>query len=187
MSRALILVDIQLDYFPGGEYPLIGPEEAAASARTVLDAFRAAGEPVVHIFHVATEPEATFFRPETPGLAFHPLVAPIEAETVLEKHEPNSFIGTGLQKHLSDAGITDLVIVGMMSSMCIDSTTRAAQELGFDVTVVSDACAAPDLSFGDQVIPGSIVHASFMAALDGSFAAVVSSADLLGSLGFADL
>jgi len=187
MSRALILVDIQQDYFPGGAYPLAGPEAAAASARTVLDAFRAAGELVVHIFHVATEPEATFFRPETPGIAFHPLVAPIEGEAVLEKHEPNSFIGTGLQELLSGAGVTDLVIVGMMSSMCIDSTTRAAQELGFDVTVVADACAAPDLAFGDQIIPGATVHASFMAALDGSFAAVVPSADLLGLSGTASV
>jgi len=97
---------------------------------------------------------------------------------VLEKHEPNSFIGTGLQELLVDEGVTELVIVGMMSSMCIDSTTRAASELGFEVTVVSDACTAPDLTFGDTVVPGATVHASFMAALDGSFATVVPSSDL---------
>lgn len=177
MSRALILVDIQLDYFPGGAYPLADPEAAAAAARTVLDAFRGAGDQVVHIFHVATDPEATFFLPQTPGIGFHPLVAPIDGETVLQKHEPNSFIGTGLRELLSDAGVTELVIVGMMSSMCIDSTTRAAHELGFTVTVVSDACAAPELTFGDQVVPGATVHGAFMAALDGSFATVIPSAD----------
>lgn len=179
MTRALLLVDVQLDYFPGGAYPLAGPDAAAAAARSVLDGFRAAGEPVVHIFHVDTDPAATFFRPGTAGIGIHPLVAPIAGEPVLEKQEPNSFIGTGLQALLTDAGITDLVIVGMMSSMCIDSTTRAAHELGFVVTVVADACAAPDLTFGDTVIPGAIVHASFMAALDGSFATVIPSAELL--------
>lgn len=178
MTRALLLVDIQQDYFPGGAFPLVGPEAAATAARTVLDGFRAAGDLVVHVFHVATEPDATFFRPGTPGLEFHPSVAPIDGERVVEKHEPNSFVGTGLQALLTDAGVTELTVVGMMSSMCIDSTTRAAHELGFSVTVVADACAAPDLTFGDGTIPGASVHAAFMAALDGSFATVVTSASL---------
>ena len=178
MTRALLIVDIQLDYFPGGAFPLVEPDAAAAVARTVLESFRASGETVVHIFHVSTDPDATFFRPGTPGIGIHPLVAPSGDEIVLEKHEPNSFIGTGLQELLVDEGVTELVIVGMMSSMCIDSTTRAASELGFEVTVVSDACTAPDLTFGATVVPGATVHASFMAALDGSFATVVSSAEL---------
>jgi nicotinamidase-related amidase len=179
MTRALLLVDIQLDYFPGGAFPLVDPQAAAASARSVLDAFRATGDLVVHVYHVATDPAATFFRAGTPGVDFHPLVAPLDGEMVLQKHEPNSFIGTGLRELLANAGVRELVIVGMMSSMCVDSTTRAAHEFGFDVTVVSDACAAPDLTFGDVIIPGATVHASFMAALDGSFATVIPSAGLL--------
>jgi len=178
MTRALLIVDIQLDYFAGGAFPLVDPDSAAAAARTVLDGFRASGETIVHIFHVSTEPDATFFRPGTPGIGIHPSVAPSGDEIVLEKHEPNSFIGTGLQQLLIEEGVTELVIVGMMSSMCIDSTTRAASELGFEVTVVSDACTAPDLTFGETAVPGATVHASFMAALDGSFATVVSSAEL---------
>jgi nicotinamidase-related amidase len=178
MTRALLLVDIQLDYFPGGAFPLVEPDAAAAAARTVLEGFRASGELVVHIFHVSTGADATFFRPGTPGIGIHPLVAPEADEIVLEKHSPNSFIATGLQHLLSDEGVTELVVVGMMSSMCIDSTTRAASELGFEVTVVSDACAAPDLTFGDTLVPGAIVHASFMAALDGSFATVLTSSEL---------
>jgi nicotinamidase-related amidase len=176
MTRALVLVDIQLDYFPGGAFPLVEPDAAAVAARAVLDGFRDSGELVVHVFHVSTDPDASFFRPATPGIEFHPLVAPVEGETVLEKHQPNSFIGTGLQRVLDDAGVTELVIVGMMSSMCVDSTTRAAHELGYTCTVVADACAAPDLQWGDTTVPGASAHAAFMAALDGSFAAVTSSA-----------
>ncbi|MFJ3384669.1 MULTISPECIES: cysteine hydrolase family protein [unclassified Curtobacterium] len=175
MTRALVLVDIQRDYFPGGAFPLVEPLAAAAAARAVLDAFRASGELVVHVFHVSTDPDATFFRPGTTGVDFHELVEPAPGETVLEKHRPNSFIDTGLQTVLDDAGVSELVIVGMMSSMCIDSTTRAAHELGYTCTVVSDACAAPDLRYGDTVVPGASVHAAFMAALDGSFATVASS------------
>lgn len=175
MTRALLLVDIQLDYFPGGAFPLVEPEAAAAAARAVLDSFRAAGDLVVHVFHVSTDPDATFFVPGTPGLDFHPSVAPVDGEPVLEKHAPNSFIGTGLQELLTDAGVDQVTIVGMMSSMCIDSTTRAAHELGFTATVVADACAAPDLTSGGVTVPGSSVHAAFMAALDGSFATVTTS------------
>lgn len=179
MTRALLLVDVQLDYFPGGAFPLVGPDAAADAARTVLEHARASGDEVVHVFHTATEPDATFFVPGTPGVGFHPAVAPLDGETVVEKHEPNSFVGTGLEGTLRDRGVTELVVLGMMSSMCIDSTTRAASELGFTCTVVADACAAPDLVFGDTTVPGATVHAAFMAALDGSFATVTTSADLV--------
>ena len=179
MTRALLIVDIQRDYFPGGAFPLVDPDAAAKVAHTVLESFRAEAEPVVHIRHVSTDEGATFFLPGSAGAEIHELVAPAPGETVLEKHKPNSFIGTGLQQHLSDAGIDELVIMGMMSSMCVDSTTRAASELGYTVTVVHNACAAPDLTFGESVVSGRTVHASFMAALDGSFATVVSAAELL--------
>lgn len=175
MTRALVLVDIQGDYFPGGAFPLVEPEAAASAARTVLDRFRASGGLVVHVFHVNEDPDATFFRPGTPGLAFHPSVEPRDGEVVLEKHHPNSFLGTGLASVLDEADVTELVVVGMMSSMCIDSTTRAAHELGYRTTVVADACTAPDLRFGGRVVPGAAVHAAFMAALDGSFATVTES------------
>ena len=179
MARALVLVDIQRDYFPGGAFPLVEPEAAATAARAVLDTFRASGELVVHIFHVSTDPDASFFRPGTPGLAFHPSVEPAEGEVVLEKHRPNSFIDTGLRDVLDEADVSELVIVGMMSSMCIDSTTRTAHELGYRNTVIADACSAPDLRHGDTVVPGAVVHAAFMAALHGSFATVTTSSSLI--------
>lgn len=179
MTRALLLVDIQLDYFAGGAFPLVEPDAAAEAARAVLDRFRSTGESIVHVFHTATDSDATFFVPGTPGIGFHPCVAPRDGEAVVEKHEPNSFIGTGLRGILQEAGVTELVIVGMMSSMCIDSTTRAAHELGYVCTVISDACAAPDLRLGDTTVPGAGVHAAFMAALDGSFATVVPSSSLV--------
>lgn len=179
MTRALLLVDIQQDYFPGGALPLVEPEAAARSARVVLDSFRASGEKVVHIFHVAEDATATFFVPGTAGVDFHPLVAPVDGEAVVEKHEPNSFLGTELAEILAAADVDELVIVGMMTSMCVDSTTRAASERGFTVTVVQDACAAPDLTLGDTVVPGATVHAAFLAALDGSFATLAPSADFV--------
>ena len=133
----------------------------------------------VHIFHVEEDPEASFLRAGSTGVEIHELVAPLPGETTIQKSEPNSFLGTTLLEHLRGLGINELVITGMMSSMCVDSTTRAAAELGFTNIVIHDACAAPDLTLGETVVPGATVHAAFMAAFEGSFAHVVGVEDFL--------
>jgi nicotinamidase-related amidase len=178
VSRGLLVIDIQRDYFPGGAYPLVGPEPAAENARQVLDAFRSRDLPVVHMQHVWDDPDATFMRPGTDGVEIHPLVAPADGEPVLQKAEPNSFVGTMLEEQLRDAGVEELTVVGMMTSMCVDSTVRAAADRGFTVTVVHDACAAPDLEFGGEQVPGRAVHAAFIAALADGYATVVAASDL---------
>jgi nicotinamidase-related amidase len=175
MSRALLIIDIQRDYFPGGAYPLVGPEPAAAAAGRVLETFRAGGEPVLHLQHVWDAEDATFMRPGTEGVEIHPSVAPAAGEPVLPKGEPNGFLGTPLERELRERGIDELVVAGMMSSMCVDATVRAAADLGFSVTVVHDACAAPDLEFAGTPIDGATVHAAFMAALADGYATVVDA------------
>jgi nicotinamidase-related amidase len=180
-SRTLLIIDIQRDYFPGGAYPLVEPEAAAESARRVIDGFRDAGDPVIHIKHVWDAPDAEFMRPGTEGIEIHPAVAPAEGELVLEKSSPNSFLETGLEDQLRKRGADDLVVAGMMSSMCVDATVRAAADPGFSPTVVHDACAAPDLDFNGVEVPGSAVHAAFMAALADSYAEVMSATELLAA------
>jgi nicotinamidase-related amidase len=175
MPRALVIVDIQRDYFAGGAYPLVGTEAAALAAHGVLERARVNGDRVIHVRHIAQDPDATFFLPGTEGSEIHPLVAPTGEEPVVIKSEPNSFLGTDLQARLD--GIDELVLVGMMSSMCVDATTRAALDLGYDVTVIHDACAAPDLEFGGTTVPGDVVHRSFMAALRDAGANVVAAAE----------
>ena len=175
MARALLIIDIQNDYFPGGAYPLVEPEAAARAAQRVLERFRERGEPVVHLRHVWDAPDAAFMRPGTDGVEIHPLVAPADGEAVIDKSEPNGFLGTGLAEHLRGDGIDELVVTGMMSSMCVDATARAAADDGFAVTVVHDACAAPDLAFEGREVPGDAVHAAFMAALADGYASVVSA------------
>jgi len=179
MTRALLVIDIQRDYFPGGALPLVGPVEAAAAAARVIERFRSQGEPIVHIFHVQTNPDAGFLKPGTPGIEIHDLVAPLPGETTIQKSQPNSFLGTSLLEHLRSLEVTELVITGMMSSMCVDSTTRAAAENDFSNVVIEEACAAPDLTLGDITIPGATVHAAFLAAMNGTFARVVGVEDFL--------
>jgi nicotinamidase-related amidase len=180
-SRTLLIIDIQRDYFPGGAYPLVEPEAAAEAARRVLDGFRDAGDPVVHMKHVWDAPDAEFMRPGTEGIEIHPAVEPADGELVLEKESPNSFVKTALQDELRQRGTNDLVVAGMMSSMCVDATVRAAADLGFSPTVVHDGCAAPDLEFNGIKVPGAAVHAAFMAALADGYAEVTSATDLLSA------
>ena len=179
MTRLLVIVDIQNDYFPGGAYPLVGTEAAAERAGALLAHFRESGEPVVHVQHVSDDPDATFMRPGTHGVEINDAVAPLADEPVVLKGSPNSFLGTDLAQRVRDAAVDDVVIVGMMTSMCVDSTVRTAAELGFAVTVASDACAAPDLEFGGTLIPGDVVHAAFLAALGDGFATVTGVDELI--------
>lgn len=179
MTRVLVLIDLQLDYFPGGRFPLVDPDHAVDVAGEVLEHFRDRGEPIVHIQHVWDAPDAAFMQPGTPGVEIHPRVRPAGSEPVVRKAYPNSFRETELAEVLASLEATDLVVVGMMSSMCVDATVRAAADLGFEVTVVQDGCAAPNLSFGGVDIPGTSVHAAFMAALQDSYATVLDAAELL--------
>jgi nicotinamidase-related amidase len=179
MARGLLIIDIQRDYFPGGVFPLVEPEAAATATRRLLDAFREAGDPVLHLKHVWDAPDATFMRPGTGGVELHPLVEASGGEPVLEKAAPNGFVGTALEEEIRSRGIDELVVTGMMSSMCVDATVRAAVDLGFSVTVAHDGCAAPDLRFGGTEVPGAMVHAAFMAALADGYAAVVAADELL--------
>ena len=104
---------------------------------------------------------------------------PLEGETVVTKNYPNSFRDTILLEILKKENITDLLFCGAMSHMCIDATVRAGFDLGFNCVVAEDACATRDLCFNDTTIPASAVHASFMAALSGTYAAVLSTEQIL--------
>jgi nicotinamidase-related amidase len=178
MQRALVIVDIQNDYFSGGANPLDGPEGAAANAARLLQSFRDSGEQVVHLQHVWDEPDATFMRPGTPGVEIHDSVTPADGEPVLQKAFPNGFVGTSLEADLRAAGADQVVVCGMMTSMCVDATVRAAADLGFTVTVAHDACATMPLSFGGVDVPAPSVHAAFLAALADGYGSVVPTDDL---------
>lgn len=179
MGMALILVDIQNDYFPGGRHVLSGPEKAAECAKAALEYFRAAGLPIWHIRHESLSPSASFFLPGTPGAEIYPLVAPREGERIIVKHAPNAFLGTELSAELRGQGIDSLAVCGMMSHMCIDTTVRAASGLGFPVTLLDDACTTGDLKWAGETIPAATVHRAFMAALDGTFARVIRTEEFL--------
>jgi nicotinamidase-related amidase len=177
MASGLILVDIQNEYFPGGRMELSGVERAAANAREVLTLFRERGWPLFHVQHLSTKTDAPLFTPGTPFVEIHEGVKPLPGEVVVQKNFPNSFHQTPLLAELKSRGVDHAVIVGAMSHMCIDATTRAAYDLGLGCTLIHDACATRDLEFQGRKVKADEVHASFMAALGWWYAKLTSAAD----------
>jgi len=182
MKTALLLIDIQNDYFPGGAMELSGGVEAGRQAAALLAAFRGKGLPVIHVQHVSTRPGATFFLPDTPGVEIHDGVAPLAGETVVRKHFPNSFRETVLLDQLRGGGISSLVIAGMMTHMCVDTTVRAAFDLGFASQLAHDGCATRSLAFGGATVAAPDVQNAFLASLNGLFAKVRSAAEICAEL-----
>lgn len=181
MSTALVVIDIQNDYFPGGSMALEGADAAAANAAQLLDAFRRQALPVLHVQHLMARPNAGFLVPGTRGAGIHAAVAPLPGETVVTKHYPNSFRDTGLRGRLEALGARHLVVAGMMTHMCVDTTVRAAFDLGYRVTLAHDACATRALAFGGAAVPAAQVHAAFVASLHGLFAEARSTAEILAT------
>ena len=182
MTQALLLVDLQNDYFPGGAMELTGAREAGLRAEELLLAVRKAKRPVIHIQHIATRPGATFFLPGTEGVRILASLAPMSGEPVYQKYLPNSFRDTPLLHHLQDLEIRQLVVAGMMTHMCIDTTVRAAFDFGFKCLLAQDACATRDLTRQGVTVPAGQVQTAFLAALDGTFAKVLSTQDICAGL-----
>ena len=180
-KRALILIDIQNDYFEGGKWTLEGMDSATANAARVLSAARKAGDKVIHVRHEFGSDDAPFFAPGSTGAQLHPKVLNRPEEPVVLKHFVNSFRETELKSILDEQGIKELVVVGSMSHMCVDGITRAAADFGYSVTVIHDACATRDLEFNGVAVPAAQVHAAFMASLAFAYANVVSADEFLAA------
>ncbi|MFD1413932.1 cysteine hydrolase family protein [Oceanobacillus jeddahense] len=182
MSTALIIVDIQNDYFSNGRMELVNPDKAATNAAKILEWFRTYHKDnIFHVQHIASDPALGFFLPDTEGVKINEVVQPLENENIITKHFPNSFLKTELERKLKEKEITKVVIAGMMTHMCIDATVRAAVDLGYDTTLIEDACATLDLSYEGKVTTADQVHNAFISALESMYAKVNSAEDFLAA------
>jgi len=179
-DAALIVIDIQNFYFPEGMVPLVDPEAAAAQAAKLIAAFRAAGRPVIHVQHLPKDVDTPDPTGITEQYRIFAEVLPKPGEVVIGKHHANSFRDTALLAKLRELGVKKLVVAGMQTHMCVEAAVRAAADFGFDVTVVDDACATRDLTFDGTTVPAALVHAAALAAMESSYAKVVSAADIYG-------
>jgi nicotinamidase-related amidase len=180
-KRALVLIDVQNDYFPNGKWPLSGIESAADNAAKILAAARDAGDLVVHVRHEFPTADAPFFSPGSDGSKIHAKVQGRDGEPVVLRHQVNAFRETDLKAILDRHGVEEVVICEAMSHMCVDAGTRAASDLGYKCVVVHDACATRDQEFEGKVVPAADVHAAFMAALKFGYAKLVSTAEYLAN------
>lgn len=164
-NRALIIIDIQEFYFDSSKMPLEGNLEATQKAAEVLSYFRESGQLIIHVRHKG-------------GGDIHPLVKPLPDEKLIEKNQVNAFRDTDLDSFLKENGITELVLLGMQTQMCLEAATRAADDLGYNCTVISDACASRDLEFEGHLIKAADVHYSTLNTLK-SYAKIVPSVEFL--------
>jgi len=179
MKTALVIIDIQNDYFPAGNYELVNSVEASLKAKDLLEHFRQRNLTVVHVRHLSVRPGSTYFIPGTEGAEIHASVQPLPDEKIVTKNYPNGFRETDLHDYLQEEEIEHLVISGMMTHMCIDSTARAGKDLGYRITIAEDACATKDLIFQEHKIPAQEIHQAFMAGLSYYFAEIKTSLQVI--------
>jgi nicotinamidase-related amidase len=167
-KSALLLIDIQDFYFPGGKLQLENPEMAGMNAGLILDHFRKSELPVYHVRHNLE-----------PGGSIHHYVKPEAGEPVLSKDQVNAFVDTKLLEMLQADSIEQLVICGMQTHMCVEAAVRAGHDLGFTCLLVADACATRALQYEEHIIPAKNVHYSTLKTLQGSYARVLNTEDLI--------
>lgn len=153
-NKALLIIDIQDFYFPGGKSALVEPEKAAANAAILLDKFRKEKLLVIHVRHNSE-----------PGGEINDIVKPLPGEKIISKDAVNCFVGTDLLDFLKTNKTDTLVICGMQTHMCVEAATRAASDYGFKCILIHDACATKDLKFGDKTIRAEDVHYSTLSTL----------------------
>lgn len=164
-NTALLIIDIQDFYFQDDKMPLEGNLEATQNARLVLEHFRENELTVIHIMHYG-------------GGDIHPLLKPEEDEIVLVKNQINAFRGTGLDSLLKANNISGLVILGMQTQMCLEAATRAGADLGYQCTVIHDACASRDLEFQSHIVKAKDVHFASLNTLK-AYAIIISAKEYI--------
>ncbi|OKL38660.1 cysteine hydrolase family protein [Pontibacter flavimaris] len=180
-KKALLVIDIQNDYFENGAWELEGPVEASLNAAKLIDHFRKNDLPIAHIQHFAADANMPFFQPDTTGVEIHENAKPLEGEKLVKKYYPNSFRETDLLDYLKANEVTEVVVTGMMTHMCVDATTRAAKDFGFECTVIGDACASRDQEINGRLVKADDVHHAFLGALSFFYANIQNTEEFLSA------
>lgn len=178
-NSVLVLIDVQ----KGTSDPTWGRRNnpgAEKSMKNVLTIFRNRGLPVIHIRQEdSTDPES-LFRKGKPTFDFKDEVRPEEGEIIITKNASNAFVGSNLEELLKKLGEPVIFYAGLLTDQCVSTTVRMSGDLGFNTYLIEDACATYDLKDAKgETIPAEIVHNVHIASLNGAFAKVVNSGDLV--------
>lgn len=157
--------------------------EAEGNIASLLAAWRRMDAMVVHVRHISRSP-ASLFAPGQAGAEFQAQFMPLPAAHVLEKNVPDAFINTGLERWLRVRDIAGLVIVGVSTNNSVEASARSAGNLGFDTVVVADATFAfARTDYAGTPRSADDVHAMALANLDGEYARIMNTRDLLAQYG----
>ncbi len=180
-KAALLIIDVQkaIDHPSWGQRN--NPYAEKHICRLLLE-WRRSGSPIIHIRHSSREPESTY-RPNQEGYEFKPEIQPKSGETILTKNTNNAFISTELEAMLRRNSIFTLIICGVITNNSIEATARMAGDLGYKTYVVSDATATFDkVDFLGKHHTAEEVHAMSLANLQGEYAVVVSTEEIISQL-----
>ncbi len=166
-KTALLIIDIQDFYFPGGKAELVSPEKASQNAKLLLADFRKKKQTVIHVRHNSKS-----------GAKIHKDVSPLDNEKIVSKDEVNCFKGTDLLTYLQSNKIDTLVISGMQTHMCVEAAVRAGHDYDFNIILIHDACATKDLKFMDKTVKAEDVHNATLSTLK-SYAKIVDTKTFL--------
>ncbi len=176
---ALLIIDMQ----QGMNQPTLGRRnnpDAEMQMKRLLTAWRHAGQPIVHIRHISRTPGSVFW-PGQQGCEFQPGLSPLPHEHVVEKNVPDAFTASGLERWLHAHAIKQLVIVGVITNNSVEATARSGGNLGFDVTVIADACYTFDQTdLSGRLWPAEDVHALSLSNLAMDYAKVALAGEILG-------
>lgn len=172
MQEALLIIDVQNDYFPGGTCELWNVYEAENKIKMLIEESRTLGRPIIYIQHI-NPPDENFFLEGTYGCEISERIKPLPEDKIIVKYYPNSFLETELDSYLKEKYIKKLIVCGMMTHMCVDTTVRAAMDYGYEVDLAADACATMDLEISGEIIPAQVVQKTFIASLAGVFANII--------------
>ena len=177
-NTALLVIDVQ----KGLDDPSLGKRNNPAAESNIallLSEWRKHERPIIHIQHCSIEPNSPL-RPELPGHAFKEETQPLPGEKQFSKSANSAFIGTGLEKYLQERDISSLVIVGLTTDHCVSASTQMAADLGFNVTLISDATAAHERKGYDGILySAEDIHKINLVSLDGEFCMVRSTEEVL--------
>jgi nicotinamidase-related amidase len=175
-AKALLVIDVQNGMFSLPGNPVYKAEHLLSIIKKLIHEFRENNIPIIYIQH--TDENESPLMANTSGWKIRPEISPLKSDVVIQKTTPNSFLGTELQSILDNQNIKEIIICGLQSELCIDTTCRQAKALGYNVILVEDGHS----TFDTELLSAEQIWAHHNSVLSGWFATIRKSSEIMESL-----